>query len=354
MLETVGDNITWPQPTPEEQVGFLRNIQRLLSEGQFTATYKFALLHALADLAVIKGDDSGAPLELTTKEIAAKFVELYWRQCKPFQGVVLQQNTDRQAEVIGHILKVQPHYGESLFRLKQFDLREWSRLVSKVGGVVQKMPLWRLQKVGKERLEFLYDNLDFGKTITLKAGVAYCLRAFHELLLDLIRGAWVRWVQKYNANALNNVTDLASFLFGQERTNLDAYRSILMEVQRGKCLYCGNALLRNSQVDHFIPWSRYPADMGYNFVLAHAVCNRAKSDYLAAEAHLAAWSERNRLHYDELLVRLQEAALPFDLSASVQVAQWAYEQTEKANGQVWVANGKLQHLSPAWRACFAA
>ena len=42
-------------PTPEEQVLFLRNIQRLLAEGQFVASYKFALLHALADLAVDEG-----------------------------------------------------------------------------------------------------------------------------------------------------------------------------------------------------------------------------------------------------------------------------------------------------------
>ena len=43
--------MTWPPPTPDEQVRFLRNVQRLLAEGQFTASYKFALVHALADLA---------------------------------------------------------------------------------------------------------------------------------------------------------------------------------------------------------------------------------------------------------------------------------------------------------------
>ena len=35
-------------PTPEEQVQVLRNIQRLLAEGLFTASYKFALLHGRA------------------------------------------------------------------------------------------------------------------------------------------------------------------------------------------------------------------------------------------------------------------------------------------------------------------
>jgi hypothetical protein len=45
-------------------VQFLRNIQRLLAEGLFVASYKFALVHALADLAVLKGEDTGASLDL--------------------------------------------------------------------------------------------------------------------------------------------------------------------------------------------------------------------------------------------------------------------------------------------------
>lgn len=33
-------------PTAEQQLKFLTNLQRLLSEGQFVATYKYALLLA--------------------------------------------------------------------------------------------------------------------------------------------------------------------------------------------------------------------------------------------------------------------------------------------------------------------
>src|SRR5215471_6632996 len=101
--------MTPPIPTPEEQVQFLRNVQRLLAEGLFVASYKFALLHALADLAVLKGEDSGAPLDLGTTDIAAHFVELYWRQCRPFQvggadsGLVLRQNAGKQAAIIAQI-----------------------------------------------------------------------------------------------------------------------------------------------------------------------------------------------------------------------------------------------------------
>jgi hypothetical protein len=65
-------------PTSEEQVQFLVRVQQLLSEGLFTASYKFALLLALADLSVELGDDSGASLKLSLDRIAEKFVRYYW------------------------------------------------------------------------------------------------------------------------------------------------------------------------------------------------------------------------------------------------------------------------------------
>jgi 5-methylcytosine-specific restriction endonuclease McrA len=352
--------MTWPIPTPEEQVHFLRNIQRVLAEGLFVASYKYALLHALADLAVLKGEDSGATLDLTTKEIAAKVVELYWQQCRPFHvagasaALILQQNTGKQAAIVSQIVESQEKCSGSLFRVKQEASDRWSGLVAEVDQVVRTMPLWKLQTVGEERLDFLYENLDRGTRLTLKPGVAYCLRAFYELLRDLLQGAWVRFVQKLNASRLGHVSDLGTFLFGQERGNLDVYRPILMEVQRGTCLYCQKGLSKQSEVDHFIPWSRYSAELGHNFVLAHARCNNAKSDHLAAERHLAAWVERNRRHEEELRARLEEAMLPCDMAAANQVAKWVYQQTEKANGQVWVAEKVLEHLSPVWPRCFAA
>ena len=41
-------------PTAEERLRFLQDVQRLIDEGLYSATYKFALLSALTDLAVAK------------------------------------------------------------------------------------------------------------------------------------------------------------------------------------------------------------------------------------------------------------------------------------------------------------
>jgi hypothetical protein len=89
-------------------------------------------------------------------------------------------------------------------------------------------------------------------------------------------------------------------------------------------------------------------------VLAHDKCNNAKLDYVAAEQHLAAWVERNRVHQGELQERMQAATLPYDPVAAVQIAEWVYQQTEKANGQVWLEKKVLQRLGPTWRQCLVA
>ena len=348
-------------PAPEEQVLFLRNVQRLLSEGLFTASYKLGLLHAIADLCVVKGDDSGGQLDLDLDHLAEKFVELYWQQCRPFQfsgqvsGFVLLQNKGKQAAIIRKIARAQDEHGGSLFRLRQSAPDLWGTLIAGIRRTVLHMPLWKLQTVGSERLDFLYENIDAPtKSITLKPGIAFCFRAYYPLLRDLIQGAWVRFVQRVNSTELGAVTDLGSFLFDQERSSLESYRKILVDVQSNRCLYCHREIRGKSDIDHFVPWTRYPTDLGHNFVLAHPSCNNSKSDFLAAEQHLGGWAERNRNHAHELEERLTAAGLLHDQHASTRIAEWAYEQVEKANGQVWVGRASFQHLGQNWRQLFAA
>jgi hypothetical protein len=343
-----------PAPTPTEQVEFLRNLQRLLDEGSFTASYKFALLRALADLALLKGDDDGGSLTLTTREIAEKFVELYWRQVAPFPALsqgeheVLHQNTGRPAAILAGIAGV---------RAKAPTLPEarrsrstWSALVGDVARTVQVMPLWKLQTVGREKVEFLYPNVGSGDRITLRPGVASCFRAFHPLVVDLVHGAWLRFVRRVNRGVLGTVADLEEFLFGSERGALQALAPCLREAQRGACFYCRSPLRDRSDVDHFVPWARYPADLAENLVLAHPTCNASKSDLLAAETHLDGWVRLQEERGPVLRQGYAEARLSADLPASRRVAAWAYGQVEQARGQVW--RGRSEGLGPltgTWR-----
>ncbi|HEX8209715.1 MAG TPA: HNH endonuclease signature motif containing protein [Longimicrobium sp.] len=346
-----------PAVPPEQQIHFLQQLQRLLNDGSFVATYKFALLHAIADLAVLHGNDSGGELRLGTREIAEEIIELYWRQALPFPAggtgtaLVLRQNTGRQAAILVKILQAQESCGTSLVRYRR-RRSEWERLVREVDQVVREMPLWRLQTVGNERLSFLYENVDTGNEITLKPGVAFCLRAFYPLILDLVRGVWLRHVRTYNTAALGESSELGAFLFGTGRGSLAVYQPILVEVQNGTCFYCRSALHGAGEVDHFIPWTRYPVDLGHNFVLAHAGCNRSKSDHLAAEGHLEHWLSRNEAFSGVLASAFDAAGAAYSVAASTQIGRWAYAHTSRIGGQVWEKGNLLRPLSPHWETLF--
>ena len=347
-------------PSPKEQVAFLTNLQRLLSEGSFTATYKYALLLALADIAVESGDDSGDVMEIETRAIAEKFVQYYWRQAVPFlpkferrNGEVLLQNTNqkKQAAVISRIIDEQNAFGDSLTALRRSRSR-WNRLISKVNGVVKKMPLWKLQVLGGEVSDFLYPNVGRGDRVQLRPGIGYCLRHFHGIFVDLVQGAWTRYVRRNNSEVLGSKTDLSEFLFGSERADLSDLRPVLEDIQSKRCFYCEKEIASVGHVDHFVPWSRYPVDLGHNFVVAHRSCNLAKADHLAAAEFLDKWVQRNRDRSDVLCEAFDLSGIIHDRTVSSRVAQWAYGLVEGAGGLTWVRGNDLTRLPRGWRSCF--
>ena len=66
------------------ELEFLRTFQRLLDEGEFVATYKFALLQALADISVEYELADRQLLQIPLTAIAEKFIEYYWGQTLPY------------------------------------------------------------------------------------------------------------------------------------------------------------------------------------------------------------------------------------------------------------------------------
>jgi len=328
-------------------------LQRLLDEGLFVATYKYALLLSISDLCIERGDDSGAPLELATEEIAEKFIQYYWRQAVPYaasdEARVLQQNTGKQAAIINLVHAARATHGDSLAAAMKSGSR-WRPLVRQVAGVVRVMPLWKLQTVGQQRLDFLYENHGDGRAIQLRPGVAYCFRKFHALISDLVRGAWVRFVREQNLELLGETADLNEFLFGSERNNLALVRPVLLDLQRGRCFYCkGGISAATAHVDHFVAWSRYPLDLAHNFVLTDSRCNNQKRDRLPACDHLAAWAERNALFGEQITREMESKAILAHLGASNRVAGWAYAQTEAAKGLTWVRADEMVPLAAGWR-----
>jgi hypothetical protein len=137
-------------------------------------------------------------------------------------------------------------------------------------------------------------------------------------------------------------------LFGSDRVALVRFARVLRKHQDGRCFYCGRVLAAVPAVDHFIAWSRYPLDLGHNFVLADGACNGNKADRLPAVEHLARWTKRKS--DGALLEDFEREALPHDLSATTRVASWAYGQAERSRAQLWVAGRDgLEFLPDNWR-----
>lgn len=344
-------------PDPEEQVQFLFKLQRLINEGSFVATYKFALLLALAELSVERGDDSTESLSLDTRDIAEKYIAVYWRQCLPWvppgrSGRAtgrLHQATGAQAAILDRIGEAYEQFDGSLTRLRR-DRRSWGVLVSQVAATVRNQPLWRLQTIGRRSIDFLYPNVGKGNRIVLHGDAVYCFRRFFELVTDLAESAWVRFMIRLPANRpiLGEWADLRQFLFGIQRSVLGPFRRVLVDNQRGRCFYCEERIRGEAVVDHFVPWARYPQDLGHNLVAADAACNGDKGDRLPAYVHLRRWNARNAR--PDLAEQFTSLALPHDATVTGRIAVWAYRRAERFGATVWDRRKDVvTSLDPRWR-----
>jgi hypothetical protein len=172
------------------------------------------------------------------------------------------------------------------------------------------MPLPRLQVIGNRCDEFLYRigwNQDvrcgdvrdyqrgtsgaFDNRILFQPGVSTGLVRLSPLLVPMIRREWTLLVARFNQLEVSRLED---FLFGEARLSLTGTRDLLFEIQKGRCYYCDRTLGTTTDVDHFIPWSRYPNNALENLVMADSRCNHDKRDFLASPEHLERWLERMR------------------------------------------------------------
>jgi hypothetical protein len=349
------------RPPPEDQVRFIANIERILSEGSFVATYKYALLVALVELAIERGDDSNRELALPIRDIAEKFAELYWRQAAPYEadgdsgvGFVLHQNTGRQAGAITRLARLRDELKGSRSTLAEARrTADWKRLVGRMRTLLKTMPLGKLQRVGHEDVCFLYEKPNpKADHITLLPGVACHLRERAPLIRRLAQTEWLRFVLSLERNqpVLGRAVGLSEFLFGSGRAALSLKVSEPLRVlQHGRCFYCERSLPASAAVDHFIPWSRYPRDLTHNLVLAHGACNSRKSDLLGGEVYLGRWAQFVSDHDADLRQVGTEAGLLVDRATSVAVAEWSYGHAERVQAEVWLGGTDYGHLSAGWR-----
>ena len=339
-------------PTAQEQLEFLGNLQRILNEGSFVATYKYALIRVLADVSIERAPAADGSLRLPLEDLAERFIEVYWRQAAPFRHRrTLVQATGNQASLLTQLVAIREKVAKLSVARR---MPRWPSLVRRTKTLLLEQPLWRLQRVGNELLECFYPNRLEEDAISLKAGVAACFKAQFPVVQALVQLAWLRMVQQLpiNRELIGQGGDVAEFLFGADRGVLARLSSGLMEIQIGSCFYCRRRISAAGHVDHFIPWVRYPRDLGHNFVLAHDTCNSRKGDLLAGVSHLERWLERNATRRAELDRIFSTARMLHDAETSKHVAAWSYEQVERSGGLVWLGGERFEHLGREWRSRF--
>jgi len=326
-------------------IGFAEKLLALLQEGNFSATYKYAVLLGLMDLCLEQASTSGAaPTVVTTRQLAEKVLELYWPHTVPFpadRAPVLRQNTVGQAEILSAIGKFRttatPASGASLSQARLRSPESFEKLARLVEWKLIEMPLPRLQVMGNQEHRFIYEiawdknirradvlNRDsFDNRIQLVASAGEHLVALAGLLRPLIQRQWAAMVAQINSEVVEDAR-LEDFLFGATRISLKPIRSSLRELQNDRCFYCAEPLRSLADVDHFLPWARHPDNGIHNLVLADSRCNGDKSHFLAAAPHVEQWFNRMTRHSTELATIAQDCLWESHAGRTASVARAVY------------------------------
>lgn len=365
-----GSLLGWQKVTAAvDPIALAERILTLLEVGSFSATYKYALLTALLDLCIERTSAKGHPPQsLTTFQVAEKVAELYWQHATPYEGgAILRQGgvrTDHQAEILSEITRFRVRHGGSLgelfHRARLLHQEDFRGLLRTVEWKLIQMPIPRLQVVGRGTEDrFLYEyhwDQDvrrsevaayqdgkynaFDNRLLLRPGVPEALVALNGVLRPVIHREWALKVADLNALPEQK---LQEFLFGSSRVALGAVSAPLRDLQHGRCFYCDDRLAERGDVDHFIPWARYPENALDNLVLAHPGCNGKKRDFFAAVPHLVRWSDRSRIHGDDLAAIATGAGWPRDLERSRAVATALYARLPEG-APLWLSGDTFEAL----------
>ncbi|RTR38780.1 HNH endonuclease [Shewanella canadensis] len=350
------NSAAFSQVDAAKQVEFIAYLQRLLVEGDFVATYKFALLHALADICIERPQFASNEPEsgvITIDELVEKFIELYWQHSLPYTSAakvvstsgiggtvdtpfILLQNAGKQSALIKNLAEYRNQGVRTLAQLKMHP--DWNKLLSKTRSTFKEGPLWRLQLLAGSEECFYYPHDKTQKHVVLNPGIAFCFRRFHDLAVSLARSHWTQKVCDFPLNhaVIGGQGNLSEFLFGSDRNSIIKARPVLHDIQKGKCFYCNKPLKETGEVDHFIPWARYPNDLGHNFVLAHSKCNKSKSDHLAAEQHKERWFEQNIIQNTKTLTTELANYFVCESGRSEAIATWAYQLAVQNQSPLWL------------------
>jgi len=347
----------------DDVITFAERVMALLEEGSFNATYKYAVLLGIMDVCMEQTSTTGAPPAfITTRQLAERVASLYWGQTLPFEvehknARELRQNKGGQAEIVKEIITYQTRHSlrpsSTFARAQSVDAKAYQKFMHKVEWKLIEMPLPKLQRIAGHYSPFIYQinwtddppkstvfQRDksyvngFDNHLHLMPNVGQYFATLNSLLRPLIYRQWAAMVAKINS--LDDAR-LEAHLFGADRISTKRTHAVLQEIQENRCFFCHDRLNNNFDVDHFIPWTRYPNNCLENLVLAHRQCNGSKRHYLAAELHLDSW-----------LLRFKDDGLRSDLENAAQAIAWESRMAQSL-GIGRAIYGSIPDKTPLWK-----
>jgi len=293
----------------------VQRVLEVLNEGDRVATYKLALLLAIIDWVTTNPGGEQIP----TRDLAEIVLAQYFRQVRLFpvaggEMLNLQQGSNSKLAIVSAANRLAATYPQlsRIDQIKTQDQSLYNSAVRDVGATLVGQPIPRLQTVGKTHIPFLYQwNWKTKQALgpikaagedhlSLVPGVREHLVGLGPLLRPIIEQFWVWDVATWSKIDTQEV-ELRAHLFGSKRVSFPKKLvSGLGERQAGKCFYCASSIAKDAEVDHFVPWSKFPNDAIENLVLACKKCNGKKSDYLCVPQFVERWLSRP----DEELARI--------------------------------------------------
>jgi 5-methylcytosine-specific restriction endonuclease McrA len=336
-----------------------QRVVAVLETGRRTATYKLATLMALIDFSVehLPADPTDR-LVVPIPDLAARVLELYWFQVRPFDSHLLRQSTQSQARIIRATLELRDatrvrDSGTALSVAVLRDQSAYERAVEEVTLCLAQQPLPRLQRApaGAAGDCFLYDDSflhdhvsrrslqQHGDAVELMPGVATNLAKLARLLKPTLEVMWVDDVWRMNRH-LHAAPDVAGHLFGRDRVALHAVRDPLKEAFGATCFYCGVSLSASNPVDHVLPWSLLGINGLANLVLACARCNGDKRNALPSLAIVDRVLARDQILLSQVSAQVN---WPMERERVISSARGVY-RTQPASSVLWSGAGQYERL----------
>ena len=337
-----------------ESGDFLESIQTLILNNDLNSSYKLALVIAITE-AVLEIN----PLTLTSTnifipytELSRRFLKLYWTHGKPYvidrqdiaspvEKVLVQTVNGGNLKIISLIEEFKAKYGDGSHRDLSF---ERASLSDRFEGLVRECNASVLTKNPLHYIkgfEFLFTNNKARKAIELTPAVVFLLHRFHPMIIELAQNRWENHIRRLKPNtevlAESRTGTLKDFLFNNaKRESLQIVSKILKALnERDHCFYCG-APLHLSDIDHFLPFSRFRPHRLCNYVAACPTCNRSKSDNLADLDFKAQWEDRNL----SKLALFNEIGQDYDIEPGLPLLEIHTERLYRS---------ALEHREKLWR-----